>query len=219
MPQAVDVPAVLSHRLEGKGQGAGLGCSLIAAIVLLGLGSSILFYGSTGADKRWLAWLVGGGTCFLGTLFIWSWITQLLAAGTTPTVVEVSDLPVQTGTPFKVALIQPGPAALRSVKVRVICREITSKVVTKHMGKGRAPRRQRSVDEKIRHEQLLAEARELRVATGDTWHQLYDVSLPAGLPGTGLAQTPQVRWTVELTGKLYGMGRFYRIHELDVAEG
>ncbi|WP_265595816.1 hypothetical protein [Verrucomicrobium sp. BvORR106] len=219
MPQAVDVPAVLSHRLEGKGQGAGLGCSLIAAIVLLGLGSSILFYGSTGADKRWLAWLVGGGMCFLGTLFIWSWITQLLAAGTTPTVVEVSDLPVRTGAPFKVALIQPGPAALRSVKVRVICREITSKVVTKHMGKGRAPRRQRSVDEKIRHEQLLADARELRVATGDTWHQIYDVTLPAGLPGTGLAQTPQVRWTVELTGKLYGMGRFYRIHELDVAEG
>lgn len=219
MPQAVDVPAVLSHRLEGKGQGAGLGCSLIAAIVLLGLGSSILFYGSTGADKRWLAWLVGGGMCFLGTLFIWSWITQLFAAGTTPTVVEVSDLPVRTGTTFKLALIQPGPATLRSVKVRVICREITSQVVTKHMGKGRASRRDRMESETIRYDEVLAEASELRVVSGDTWQQIYDVSLPAGLPASGLMKTPQVRWTVELTGRLQGLGRFYRIHELDVAEG
>lgn len=219
MPQAVDVPLVLSHRLVGKAQGAGLGCSLITAIVLLGLGSSILFYGSTGADKRWLAWLVGGGMCFLGTLFIWSWITQLFAAGTTATLVEVSELPVRPGTSFKVALIQPGPATLRSVKVRVICREITSRVVTKHMGKGRASRRERLENEKIRHEQVLAEARELRVMAGDTWQQTYDVTLPAGLPGSGLMKTPQVRWTVELTGKLHGLGRFYRVHELDVAEG
>lgn len=219
MPQAADVPAVLSHRLEGRGQGAGLGCSLIAAIVLLGMGSSILFYGSTAADQRWLAWLVGGGMCFVGTLFIWSWITQLFAAGTTPTVVEVSELPVRTGAPFKLALIQPGPATLRTVKVRVICREITSRVVTKHMGKGRAPRRDRMVSEKVLHEQVLAEARELRVVAGDTWLQTYDVALPAGLPASGLMKTPQIRWTVELKGRLHGLGRFYRIHELDVAEG
>lgn len=219
MPQAVDVPAVLSHRLEGKGQGAGLGCSLVAAIVLLGLGSAILFYGSTGADKRWLAWLVGGGMCFVGTLFIWSWITQLFAAGTTPTVVEVSELPVRTGVPFKLALIQPGPATLHSVKVRVICREITSRVVTKDMGKGRASRRERMESEKIRHDAVLAEASELRVVAGDAWQQIYDVSLPAGLPASGLMKTPQIRWTVELRGKLHGLGRFYRVHQLDVAEG
>ena len=219
MPQAVDVPPVLSHRLVGKTQGAGLGCSLIAAIVLLGLGSSILFYGSTGADKRWLAWLVGGGMCFLGTLFIWSWITQLFALGTIATLVEVSELPIRPGTVFKMALIQPGPAALRSVKVKVICRETTSRVVTKHMGKGRAPRRDRMVSEKFLHEQVLAEARDLRVTAGDTWQQTYDVALPAGLPGSDLMKTPQVRWTVELTGKLRGLGRFYRVHELDVAEG
>jgi hypothetical protein len=219
MPTAPDVPQVLPFRLErGRAVGLQLGCSLISAMVLLGLGSVILFYGSAAADKWWLAWLVGGGFCLLGTLFLWSWITQLFAAGTPVPVVELSDHPVKAGVPFKLALVQPGPAMLRSIRVKVICQEVSAKVVTKHMGKGRAPRRTRMVTEKIRHEEILVEAREVRVLHGDVWQQVYDLALPAGVPATAAHRMPQILWKLEVDGRMNGPGRYQQTFELKVTE-
>lgn len=219
MPSSPEVPRVLPHRLEnGKPGVLPPGCSLIATIVLLGLGSAILFYGTAGAEKVWMAWLFGGGMCFLGVLFLWSWISQLFAMGTPVTWVEFSEYPLKPGVPVKMALVQPGPAALKSIRVTVTCKEVTGRVVNVSTGRRKPAKRQHMISEKLLHDLVLAEPREVRVIQGDVWQEVTEITLPAGAPATSMLTTPRIEWLLQVQGKLHGPGRFYQIHELKVSE-
>jgi hypothetical protein len=173
------------------------------------------FAGASPGKNSWVAYVVSVGFGFFGLLVLWSLIRQLAAAGLRETIVEVSTQPLQPGHSARICVIQPGPARLKSLRANLVCLEQRTQAVYNSQTKRHESRR----TEKIRSTENLLEASHLRIAAGDTWHEVRDFSLPADAPIAGTEGDVRTLWKIEVWGAGYLLASFMHPFPVDVFHG
>jgi hypothetical protein len=159
--------------------------------------------------------VVSGGFGLFGILVLWSFIRQVAAIGLAETIVEVSTEPLQPGEMFRICVIQPGPAKLKSLRANLVCLEERRHTVRNSQTK----RTEARVEEKQISTENLVEATHLHVAAGDVWHEIREFTLPADTPVAGTKEGVSISWKVEVWGAGYGLASFMHPFPVDVFRG
>lgn len=165
-------------------------------------------------DDAWIIKVFAGVFGLVGLLIIWSWFQQMMMSRTPHTQVEVSARPFLKGHSCKVALVQPGPAHLRSLRANLVCvqRDVTWRKPTG----GSNTDKYKQVAEKIVSTETLVEALHLRVLSGDTWHEVREFTIPSDGPSSKTTPEQVILWKIEVWGEGGFFGSFLHVHEIVV---
>ena len=213
------IPQVLPVRLEKKRPGIVM--PFFSAIIVGAAGAGLIFLGThlTEVKGAWLMAAFGVIAALLGVVMLWSCFYQLLMRGIPLPIVELSSETITLGKPARIALIQPGPVALRGLRVEIVCleRHITWKQrVPDEHGHREAFS---TVDEKRAHIEPVIDAPEVQVSTGDVWQQTREFTLPATGQPSKTSNRLDVIWQIEVTGRGGPLTKFLHEFVIDVRRG
>jgi hypothetical protein len=205
-------PLLLAHRLTCSSPS--LGCNLAFGMLLTGLASLafVLLRRHPEEEDAWIIYGMAGIFAIFGLLILWSWFRQMIIPRGSRPLVEVSMEPWVIGQGVKMALVQPGPARLKSLRSNLICLQ---QDIQYKDGRGSSGRR-RHVAEKIVSTETLIEAWHLRVTHGDQWHEIREITLPRDSPPSKVSASQVIRWRIEVWGKGRGLGSFMDVYDITV---
>lgn len=209
---APEIPRVLPVRLVAATPS--LGCTFTIGALLTGLAAVAWIFGreTTRQPNGWLIYVFCGGFGFFGLLVLWSFCRQFLASFVPPAIVEISGQPLVPGRGARIALLQRGPARLRSLRANLVCLE--QHITLRRNRKPGSPSRQ--IEEKLVHTQNLVDAADIRVLGGDTWREVRDFTIPADAPHSLDSETHVILWRIELWGRAGALGSFMHPFPVEV---
>jgi len=209
-----NLPIRLTRETDLKSQ---LGCTAGITVLLVAV-AGFAWWAGLGSDKdRWVAYLVGGAFGFFGLLCCVSLIRQILASGIPETVVELSAEPLTPGGRYQICLFQRGPARLKSLNAKLVCRQRT----TVPIPNAPAGRPRTRLEERILHDEILIDAAHFRVVPGEVWQETREFSLRPDAPVTSVKNNVEVLWKIEVWGTGYGLASFmhpFLVTVLDASE-
>lgn len=220
--EEVAVPQILPHRLERDSlHQIQAGCALVLGVFLVAIGGLCLSGATQGKGSWWVLLIVGGGFSLFGILTLWGWFSQLFAAGTPRTLVEISEPSLVKGRLVQIALIQPGPVKLRRLSLRLVCKSRTApapgpRVTTTSRG---TRRRRDTTVEKLVREIEVGSAQHVSVHAGDVWNEVYHLTVPEDAAISSVTSDPRIKWRLEVRGKLQGLGAIAHAYEVRVVAG
>jgi hypothetical protein len=192
-----------------------LGCTALIALVLLGVAVFAWFAGKQPGENSWVAYMVSAGFGLFGILVVWSFIRQVAAIGLGETIVEISTEPLQPGDTFRICVIQPGPAKLKSLRANLVCMEERRYTVLNSKTNRNEPR----IQQRLISTENLVDEKHLNVPGGDVWHEMRDFSLPADAPIAGTKDGVSISWKIEVWGTGYMLASFMHPFAVDVYHG
>ena len=213
-----DIPRVLSVRLHTPPLPIKFGFVLGLVVTAMSYGMWLIAKNTKGGDGSIVLWIFAIVFGLLGILLVWSSIRQFIIARTPPTIVEISDALLIAGRAARIALIQPGPAKLKSLRANLVCLEQHIRWREREDSEGRTES-YREVDEKMIHTENLIEARDVRALNGDHWQELREFVMPADARASSSTDSHAIIWRIELWGKGPFFGSFMRPFEIKVARG
>jgi len=213
---APDYPRLLPIRLARSTPS--LTFTFIIGAILTGVAALAWFAGHNyrHQENGWLLPVFCGVFAFFGLLVLWSWFSQLLMSRTPITLVEISSQPFYAGETFRIALIQRGPAKIKSLRANLVCLEqhITWKERSDSDG---GTESYRHVKEKMIHTQNLVDASFILAPTGSDWHTIQEFTVPADARPSLDTNTHCILWKIELWGKGPLLGNFMHPFEVQVS--
>ncbi len=114
----------LRHALEREAsRGAQIGCTLVVAVLVGGIGAAILVFASRSGDRSFVVLSVGGIFSLVGLLALYSGIHQLFALRTPQTIVETDSGVFKRGGRVRLYFRQPGPGSFESLRANLVGEE------------------------------------------------------------------------------------------------
>lgn len=228
-----NIPSLLPVRLPHRRPG--LVVPLLFGIALGGVayGAWEAWSAFQGESIMWVFLTVAVLCGLFSTLLLWSGFYQCLLRRTPITVLEISKQPFRIGQTGQIAIIQPGPARLRYLRVDLIC---LARRTTWHR-RMKDSNGQRDYYTTVETERLSTETvideKEIEASSGDLWKVIREFDLPNATkpsfdssdddtddeddtPLEGRVDTAIV-WQVELTGKAGPLSGFRHVFEVKVA--
>lgn len=200
----------LPVRLEPDSEPAGQSCG--AAL----LAAALLFVGAIASYAAWSEWQDGKAPIFvglfvvvfggLGLLFLYIAAAAALASRVPRTILEVERREIAPGESARAVVVQPGPARLRSVAVKMVCEELT-------------PAKSGSPDVNVLHDEEIAWFGPLAAGRGAPFEATFDVRIPPGAPPSSGNTAPAVRWRLQLWGVPLVWPRFMLSFPIQVSGG
>lgn len=158
--------------------GQQVGCSLMIAIVLLGISGTLTAIDPFGGGWMGLAVIVVFGG--IGLLMLFMFVHQLIAMRVPETVVEISPHPVITGVPARVRFTQSGPVRLRSLRANVGWDEKDSEGTV------------------FGGTENFLKVRDLEI--GESWTETVDLVVPENGRPSGWSGDVKTTWKIEIWG-------------------
>lgn len=213
---APEVPQLLPIRLSRSTPL--LGCSFLIGALLTGLATLAWIFGHKMTEEKngWLIYVFCGGFGFFGLLVLWAWFRQVLMLHVPVPIVEISHQPFRVGGTAKIALIQRGPAKLKSLRANLICLEqhITWR---ERSGDDNSGGSYRDVREKLIYTQNLVSMPFVMAPKGEGWHTQQEFTIPADAKPSEETDTHAILWRIELWGKGTFLGSYMHPFPVEVA--
>jgi len=213
---AADIPQLLSVRMVSKAPS--LLATFLIGIFVTGVGLGVwLIRNKVHGEGSWIVHTVGILFGAIGLLLLWSWFRLLMASSIPKTILELSEQPFILGQTAQAAVIQSGPAKLRSLRVNLVYLMQTI-TYPKHQSSGRTSSSSRHISEKLLFTETLLELNDLKVAAGDQYRQVQDFTLPAQITVPKPGENQTLLWKIEIWGQGYGQASFKETFDLEVVQ-
>jgi hypothetical protein len=205
-------PIRLERELSVSGQA---GCATIIGIALLLVGIAIVAAmqrGEPGAGQNnWVIYVVGVSFSVIGLLVSVLGLKMFLMARVPVTIVEVDRMPVRPGETFQMTVRQPGPIRLKSLRVNLVCEQITTRPSA---GLSKTSR-----DRRIIHQSNVLDLQEAAAGPGEEVVRHAGVSVPPDVRLADVAGRKEVVWRLEVWGRVRGWADFGHPFVIQVADG
>lgn len=153
-------------------------------------------------QNAWVLDAVGYGFAFVGLLIAILGIKMFLMTRMPETIVEVDTMPVHAGQSFQMSVRQPGPIRLKSLRVNLVCEQITSRRT------GRATGSKIDRDRRIIHQTNVLNLGESVAGTGEQIVGNAIVNVPADVRYDDVEGDKKVVWRLEVWGRVRGWADF-----------
>ena len=172
------------------------GCGVVIGLALLALGGGIIALSVSHGDYG-LPAIVGGGFAITGLFVLYGGIHQLLASASPETVFEIAALPIERGRRCAGLIVQEGPLDLRSLRVNLVCLEITTRIVQRRNST------ERSRTTKQVWDTNLLDAGATTVLAGERLQWDVEIEVPRDAMPSGMRDEKRaVEWRVEVWGRV-----------------
>lgn len=161
-------------------------------------------------QNEWVLDAVGYGFAFVGLLIAILGIKMFLMTRIPETIVEVDTMPVHAGQSFQVSVRQPGPIRLKSLRVNVVCEQITSRRT------GRASGRKIDRDRRIIHQSNVLNLGESVAGSGEQIVGSATVTVPADVQYVDVDGDRRIVWRLEVWGRVRGWADFGHPYVIEV---
>ena len=194
-------PIRLEREMSVSGQA---GCAAVIGIALAVIGIGIVAAmqsnePGTGQDN-WVIYAVGVGFGVIGLLVAVLGLKMFLMARIPVTIVEVDRMPVRAGESFQMTARQPGPIRLKSLRVNLVCEQITTRPSA---GLSKTSR-----DRRIIHQTNVLDLQEATAGSGDEVVRHTTVNMPAAVQLADIAGRKEIVWRLEVWGRVRGWADF-----------
>ena len=212
-----EIPRLLDIRLTRTTPS--LGCSFAIGVILTGLATlAWIFREHASSGKNgWLIYVFCGGFGFFGVLVLWAWFRQMLMLRVPVPIVEISHQPFRVGGKAKIALIQQGPAKLKSLRANLVCLEQHITWRERSGGDGDGGGSYRDVREKLIYTQNLVSMPFVMASKEGGWHTQQEFTIPADAKPSEETDTHAILWRIELWGKGVFLGSCMHPFPIEVA--
>jgi hypothetical protein len=203
-------PIRLEREMSVSGQA---GCATIIGIALLLIGIAIVaaMRSDTGAGQdNWVIYVVGVSFGAIGLLVAVLGLKLFLMARIPVTIVEVDRMPVRPGESFQMTVRQPGPIRLKSLRVNLVCEQITTRPSA---GLSKTSR-----DRRIIHQSNVLDLKEAAAGPGEEVVRHAGVSVPSDVRLADIAGRKEIVWRLEVWGRVRGWADFGHPFVIQVAD-
>lgn len=152
--------------------------------------------------NEWVLYAVGYGFAFVGLLIAILGIKMFLMTRIPETIVEVDTMPVHAGQSLQVSVRQPGPIRLKSLRVNLVCEQITSRRTERASG----PKTDR--DRRIIHQSNVLNLGESVAGSGEQIVGSATVTVPADVQYVDIEGDRRIVWRLEVWGRVRGWADF-----------
>jgi hypothetical protein len=178
------------------------GCVTAIGVVLAAIGivMVVVMWGGkppTG-ENAWVLYAVGGGFGLFGLLIFVLGIKLFLMTRIPETIVEVDNMPVRLGESFQLTIRQPGPIRLKSLRVNLVCEQITTRKVQ------RAGETKTDTDRRIVHQTNVLDLKETGAGHGEQVIAHATVNVPADVRLADIEGRKAITWRLEVWGRVRG---------------
>jgi hypothetical protein len=104
-------------------RGAQIGCTLVLAAILGGIGGTIVYLARRNVEPSWVVYVIGGGLALFGLLLLYAAVHQMFAMRTPQTIVEMDTAVLRRGARVAVHFHQAGPASFESLRANLVGEE------------------------------------------------------------------------------------------------
>jgi hypothetical protein len=182
-----------SLRLERETSvGRQAGCASAIGIVLatISIAMVVLMRGGKAptGENAWLVYAVGGGFGLFGLLMLVLGTKMFLMTRIPETIVEVDKMPVHAGESFQLTIRQPGPIRLKSLRVNLVCEQITTRKVQ------RAGETKTKTDRRIIHQINVLDLKEASAGRGEQVIAHATVNVPADVRLADIEGRKEIAW-------------------------
>ena len=156
---------------------------------------ALLFVGAIAGYSAWSEWQDGNVSLFLlmftavfgglGLLFLWIAAASGLASEIPETVAEIERRSIAPGEDVDVMILQPGPLRLRSLRVRLVCKEET-------------PAERGSPDVTVLRDELVSEVGPTTIGRQVPLEYHFRLRIPPDARASRGDPPPRVRWRLEV---------------------
>jgi hypothetical protein len=202
------------HRETSIAGQAGCATLLGSILALMGIAAAIVMWNdSQGTGKNgWVLYVVGFGFGFVGLLVAGLGIKMFLMTRIPETIVEVETVPVHAGQSFQLTVRQPGPIRLKSLRVNLVCEQITSRRTERAGG----PRTNK--DRRIIHQANVLDLGESAAGPGEQIVGHATVSVPADVRYADIEGQKAIVWRLEVWGRVRGWADFGHPYIIEVSD-
>ena len=189
------------------------GCATIIGIALLVTGIAVVaaMQSDTGAGQdTWVIYVVGVGFGAIGLLVAVLGLKMFLMARIPVTILEVDRMPVRPGESFQMTVRQPGPIRLKSLRVNLVCVQITTR--------SSAGLSKTSRDRRIIHQSNVLDLQEASAGPGEEVVRHAGVTVPSDVRLADIAGRKEIVWRLEVWGRVRGWADFGHPFLIEVAE-
>lgn len=176
------------------------GGALIIGLILAVLGGGMLWVAladpSRVGPNDWLVYVVFGAFSVVGFVMLILGVKMWLMTRLPETIVEVDRTPVRAGEPFQVAVRQPGPIRLESLRVNVVGEQITRREVWRR-GKWRTEK-----DRHLIHQVNVLDLRDLTIARGEEVARQGQATVPTEVTLVDIEGEATLTWKLEVWGRV-----------------
>jgi hypothetical protein len=152
--------------------------------------------------SEWVLYAVGFGFACVGLLIAILGIKMFLMTRIPETIVEVDAMPVHAGQSFQMSVRQPGPIRLKSLRVNLVCEQITSR----RTGRASGPKIDR--DRRIIHQSNVLNLGESVAGAGEQIVGNAIVNVPADVRDDDVEADKKIVWRLEVWGRVRGWADF-----------
>ena len=182
--------------------------ALIGIVILVVLWSGVAPPGKNG----WVLYVVGFGFASVGLLVAVLGLKMFLMTRIPETIVEVDTMPVHAGQSFQLTVRQPGPIRLKSLRVNLVCEQITSRRTERSSG----PRTDR--DRRIIHQTNVLDLGESAAGPGEQIVGRITVDVPVDVHYVDLEGEMKIVWRLEVWGRVRGWADFGHPYVIEVLD-
>jgi hypothetical protein len=192
------------------------GCATVIGSILafIGIVMLVVMWNNVPPEgkNQWVLYAVAFGFAVVGLLVAVLGIKMFLMTRIPETIVEVETMPVHAGQSFQLTIRQPGPIRLKSLRVNLVCEQITSRRTERAGG----PKTNK--DRRIIHQANVLDLGESAAGPGEQIVGHATVNVPADVRYADIEGQKEIVWRLEVWGRVRGWADFGHPYVIEVAD-